>query len=183
MRSLLTITLLALLSVAQAQGTNMPRALQFSRTVNVPLSRAQVVALVDDAWANSFALDPGARLGPVSTDGGTFEGSARIVFRSAMLTAREQTAGNIHYRVTVLAENGSCQVRVTHISHSGSTAAKGGAISLGTVQEEAPADLRLAGLSRPNAATLHNEVRDVATARINLLLGRFESTLRERAAP
>ena len=183
MRSLVTIALLALLCAVQAQVPSAPPALQFTRTVNVPLSKGQVGALVKAAWENSFALDPGARLEAPTADGRSFEGAARVPFRSSMLIGREQSAGNIRYRVTIVAENGSCQVRVTNINHTGSAAAKGGAISIGPLRETPPPDLRLPGLSRSNGTALFIEVRDAATARLKLLLDRFESTLRDRAQP
>ena len=182
-RGILLLLLALMGSFVLAQGTEVPGALQFTRTVNLPLSRAQVAALVNAAWENSFALDPGAKLGSGETQGPAFEGSARIAFRSEMVTGREQSAGNIHYRVSILAENGTCQVRVSNIRHTGSTSAKQGPIDIGILREQAPADFRLAGLSRSNAIALHNEARDLATARLQQLLGRFESTLRDRAAP
>lgn len=182
-RGILFPLLVLLGPLVSAQSTEVPGALQFTRTVNLPLSRAQVAALVKAAWENSFALDPGAKLGSVDTQGPAFDGSARIAFRSEMVTGREQSAGNIHYRVSILAENGTCQIRVSNIRHTGSSSAKHGPIDIGILREQAPADYRIAGLSHSSAVALHNEARDLATARLQQLLGRFESTLRERASP
>ena len=61
--------------------------------------------------------------------------------------------------------------------------AKHGPIDIDILREQAPADYRIAGLSHSSAVALHNEARDLATARLQQLLGRFESTLRERASP
>ena len=182
-RGILLLLLVLLGPLVHAQGTEVAGALQFTRTVNLPLSRAQVAALVSAAWENSFALDPGAKLGSVETLGPAFEGAARIAFRSDMVIGREQSAGSIHYRVSIVAENGTCQVRVSYIRHTGSTSAKSDAIDIGILREQASADHRIPGLSRSNAVALHNEARDLASARLQKLLGRFESTLRDRAAP
>ncbi len=168
---------------ARGQGTaQVPTVLQSNRTVTLPLNKAQVAALVRAAWDNSFGLDPGARL-EAGTGAGNFEGLAHFNFRSADLNNRERSTGQIQYRVTVTAENGSCLVRVHSVVHKGNAAAKGGAVDLGTLRETPPADLVLPGLSRTAAARLHNEARDVAMDHLNEVLGRFEATLRARAEP
>jgi hypothetical protein len=146
------------------------------------LSKARVAALVPAAWDNSFGLDDGARIA-AQPDGSNFEGGAWHPFRPAQLEGREQAAGRLSYRVSIQADNGSCQVRVAHVTHRGSPAAKGGAIDLGVLREAPPADLRVPGLSRSRAQKLYQEAVDAANARITELLGRFEATLRERAGP
>jgi hypothetical protein len=177
------VLLFALGGGAVLQATAQPPALQFSRTVNVPLGRAQVTGLVRDAWANSFGLDQGARLSPVDGSPGAFTGVAHFAFRPQQLIGREEASGTIHYQVTVQAENGSCLVRVTGVVHKGNSAAKRDAIDLGVLRETEPEDLRVPGLSRTSGIELYREARNAAEIRIEQLLGRFESTLRDRATP
>lgn len=177
------LVLPALLGAATPMATAQPPALQFSRTVNVPLAKAQVTGLVRDAWANSFGLDPGARLTAVDGSPGAFTGVAHFAFRPHQLTGRDEASGTIHYQVTVQAENGSCLVRVTGVVHKGNSAAKRDPIDLGVLRETEPPDLRIPGLSRTSATDLYRDARTSATARIEQLLGRFESTLHDRATP
>lgn len=177
------VVLLALRGGGVPMATAQPPALQFSRAVNVPLGKSQVTGLVRDAWANSFGLDPGARLSPVDGSPGAFTGVAHFAFRPAQLAGREEASGTIHYQVTVQAENGSCLVRVTGVVHKGNSAAKLDPIDLGVLRETEPPDLRIPGLSRTSAIDLYRDARTAATARIEQLLGRFESTLRDRATP
>jgi len=180
-QALCTLLLAGLCVAGRALAQDPP--LQFTRTVTVPLAKAQVSGLVRAAWDNSFGLDPGARLTAADERTGSFLGGAHFAFRPTQLTGREQASGNIRYQVTVQAENGSCLVRVTGVVHAGNSAAKGGPIDLGPLREREPEDLRIAGLSRKAANDLHRDAREAATARIEQLMARFESTLRDRAAP
>lgn len=183
MRTLLfLVPLVVVHATGHAQAPAAPSAMQFARTVSLPLSKARVAALVPAAWDNSFGLDEGARIA-AQPDGSSFEGGAWHPFRPALLEGREQASGRLSYRVSIQADNGSCQVRVAHVTHRGSPSAKGGAIDLGVLREAPPADLRVPGLSRSRAQKLYQEAVDAANARITELLGRFEATLRERAGP
>lgn len=183
MRSLpILVSLVLLPAIGHAQAPSGPSAMQFARAISLPLSKARVAALVPAAWDNSFGLDEGARL-DAQPDGSSFEGGAWHPFRPTQLEAREQLSGRLSYRVSVQADNGSCQVRVGHVTHRGSPSAKGGAIDLGVLREAPPADLRIPGLSRSLAQKLYQGAVDAANARIIELLGRFEATLRERAGP
>ena len=55
-RGILLLLLALMGSFVLAQGTEVPGALQFTRTVNLPLSRAQVAALVNATTACPASL-------------------------------------------------------------------------------------------------------------------------------
>lgn len=178
------VAVLLLIQLAvTGQSATLPPALQFTRTVTLPLSKAQVAASVRAAWDNSFGLEEGASFKAQDSRSGTFTGVAHFAFLPQDLNGREQARGNIQYQVTIQAENGSCLLRVHAIVHRGNAGAKGGPIDLGTMREGAPEDLRVPGMGHAPAVHLYNDATNATTDHLERLMARFESTLRERAAP
>ena len=102
-----------------------------TEAVALPLSKAQIYAAAVDAWEFSFGQEPGAKLTDRDTSNNRIVGVARVNYRSAQLGSRLGSMGVINYNITIQTENGQCQVRISHLSHTGNRNAPSGAIDLG----------------------------------------------------
>ncbi len=174
---------MALAGRAQVAGPDSTAAIVFSRTFTLPLSRIQVYDAALLAWQRSFGAEPAAKLSGTDPESGVLEGSARLNYRSTVLTAREETMGTIAYRVTISAGHGECTVRVTQLVHAGNrNAIKGGlgfGLLTGTVVPPGPHP----GVSYRSAIRIYADLKQQTADRINALLAAFGSTLRQATGP
>lgn len=185
MRAALTLLLLvwALRAVPQDPGLDGPRPLVITDAVALPLSKAQIYSAALSAWEFSFGQEPGAKLTLRDSSNKRIEGMARVNFRSSQLGSRQGSMGVINYTITIQAENGQCQVRINHLSHTGNRNAPGGPIDLGTIyMGERPAG-PVPGVSKGTAARLHSDMRTQATAHIGNAMKLFASALRRASVP
>ena len=182
MRALFLLLMLPWAAV-RGQSPDSLAAVAYSQTFTVPLARAQTFDAATLAWQRSFGKEPGAKLATSDRTTGLFEGSARINFRSALLTAREETMGTISYRVTIQAGNGECTVRVTGFVHTGNATAMKGGVSFGTLIGTVAPPNGQRGISRRNEIQIWQELKATTEQRITALLSVFGSTLRQASSP
>ena len=178
-----TLVLMTLLAAARCEGqsgnTDSTAAVTFSHTFTAPLSRAQLFDAAQIAWQRSFGLEPAAKLAVADRENGVLEGTARMNYRSALLTAREETMGVVTYRVTVAAANGECSVRVTQLLHTGNRNAMHGGLSFGLLTGAMVPTAPHPGVSHRNAVRIYGELKEQAGQRVNDLVNAFGSTLRQ----
>ncbi|MBL7984232.1 MAG: hypothetical protein JNM91_04505, partial [Flavobacteriales bacterium] len=113
--SLSVPAVVAVFALSSAQtGTQVTSLVPLSLTeqVGLGMNKVRVLEVVDQAWAESFGLQPGAKVVRTDAENGLFEGSARLNYRSKLLVEREETLGPITFLITIQARNGQCQVRV-----------------------------------------------------------------------
>lgn len=180
MRALLTTLLLLVLlsSHAQVSSIDANGRLAIMEEIGVPLSRLALVNAARTAWDRSFALEPGARLLRTDAENGVIEGTARVNFRSTVLTAREETQGTITYQVSIHLRNGLCTVHVHDLVHRGNRDAAGGGLDIGPIASgDAPAE-HYPGMGLNASRRLHEDARSAAAARIKELLRVFGGVLR-----
>lgn len=178
--ALLTIPLLVGARVhAQAASTLPP--VMLTEEIGLAMNKVQVLAAAERIWANTFGLEPGARL--LGTDGATGQiaGTARVNYRGRLLAFREETMGGITYAISVQARNGQCIVRLHDFKHVGNRSAPNGGVSLGLLLEgEAPLEhyphMGL-GMSRK----LHADARKAALDRAQEVLRLFAARMRSAA--
>lgn len=175
-------TLLLFLAAARVLCQTTPEAApgQFmvSEDIGLAMNKAQVLAAAQEAWSNSFGLEPGGQLNLVDTENGLLEGAARVNYRSKLLMGREETMGTVAYQVTIQAKNGQCQVRVHNLRHTGNRSAQGGGINAGTIMEgDAPLE-HYAGVGLGISRRMHNDIRETANTRLRENLRRFSARLR-----
>ena len=185
MRAALTLLLLACVvrAMPQTSGLDGPRPLVITEAVALPLSKAQIYAAAVDAWELSFGQEPGAKLTDRDTSNNRIEGVARVNYRSAQLGSRLGSMGVINYNITIQTENGQCQVRISHLSHTGNRNAPSGAIDLGTIYTGNRPEEPVPGVSKGSAERLHADMRAQATAHIGDVMKRFSSAMRRAAGP
>lgn len=185
MRAALTLLLLVCVvrAVPQPSGLDGPRPLVITDAVALPLSKAQIYAAALNAWEFSFGQEPGAKLTDRDTSNNKIEGSARVNFRSSQLGSRLGSMGVINYTVTIQAENGQCQVRINHLSHTGNRNAPNGSIDLGTIYTGERPQEPVPGASKGTADRLHADMRAQAAAHIGDVMKRFASAMRRAADP
>ncbi|MCB0790225.1 MAG: hypothetical protein H6595_03725 [Flavobacteriales bacterium] len=166
-------------------GTSIPAqdpvtvgALGHASSVSLPLSKAIVFERAIEAWNTIIAIEPGATLVITDPDTGILEGTARIRFRSHVLSGREQTMGSIHYRIRIQAMHGECRIAFSAFKHTGNPGAARGAIDLGLLTASGPPAQRLPGLSRPIATRIMDEARKAALERAVHITRLFEASLR-----
>lgn len=149
-----------------------------SEDVGLAMNRAQVFAAAQDAWAASFAQEPGAQVSLTDAENGLIEGSARMNYRGKMLMGREETMGTVTYQVSIKATNGQCHVRIHNIRHTGNRGARGGGLNVGPILVgEAPSE-RYPGMGLGPSRRIHAEVREAAANRLRENLRRFAARLR-----
>ncbi|MBV6404819.1 MAG: hypothetical protein IT228_02700 [Flavobacteriales bacterium] len=154
------------------------QALLFSASYSLPMSASQVLERAREAWSQSFAREPGARLNPANDRPDQLEGSAHFNFRSTTLTGREETMGRVSYRVRISATNGGCEVTIGPFRHTGNRAALRGGTDLGLITAAGPPTHRPPGLSGRTTTTLLGEIRQLARQKGEGLLRNFGALLR-----
>jgi len=178
----LTLVLLTLLAywpgraqdLAQPPGT----ALSFSRSVSVPLNAAQLFNAASEAYTWTFGKEPGAKMLLTDKAKGTLKGTARMNFRSAMLTGREETMGTVSYVVLAQVSAGECRLTVTELVHTGNKNISRGGIHLKQLVRNDDQVYPAGGMGRSNLIRVHRELREASTAHITGLLQAFEARLR-----
>lgn len=179
--SLSVPAVVAVFALSSAQtGTQVTSLVPLSLTeqVGLGMNKVRVLEVVDQAWAESFGLQPGAKVVRTDAENGLFEGSARLNYRSKLLVEREETLGPITFLITIQARNGQCQVRVHGFVHKGDRNAPGGGLDLGTLYEgDAPAE-RYPGMGLNISRKLHADARAFAVEKTQELMRRFCARLR-----
>lgn len=171
------------LAHAQGQDAETAIALGFTRSMSIPLNAVQFFDRASEAWTWTFGKEPGAKLLGADRDAGILEGTARLNFRSTMLTGREESMGTVTYHVRLQVHAGECRAVVSGLSHTGNHSTRLGGIHLGTIMRN-DTDLRpVGGMGRGNLERLHAEVRGSATTRINSLLQAMEARIRASVEP
>jgi len=185
MRHALTLLLAFATGVVPAQGPerDAATALGFSRSMSIPLNAVQFFDRASEAWTWTFGKEPGAKLKLSDRGSGVLEGSARVNFRSTMLTGREESMGSITYHVRLQTHAGECRAVISGLIHAGNRTTHTGGINLGTIMRNDKDVASVPGMSRMNLVRLHTEVREVATSRINALLQAMEARIRASVEP
>lgn len=156
-------------------------AIGFSRSVSVPLNAYQLFDKALEAWTWTFGKEPGALLRRSDRESGVIEGSARVNFRSTMLTGREESMGTIAYRVTIMVHAGVSRITVQELVHTGNRGALRGGIHLGRLARGSSPQERVPGLGRANTERLYAEVKEHSQERITQVMQAFEARLRANA--
>ncbi len=175
--------LCTLLGHAQALSSDSLSAISYSRSVSVPLNAYQLFDKALDAWTWTFGQQPGATLRRSDRESGMIEGTARVNFRSEMLTGREESMGSITYRVTIQVRAGGSRITIQELTHNGNRAALRGGIHLGVLTRGMAPPQRVPGLGRANTERLYAEVKQRAEQRTDQLMQAFEARLRANAEP
>ena len=151
--------------------------------MSIPLNGVQLYDQVLEAWTWTFGKEPGAKLLRSSREEGVLEGTARVNFRSMMLTGREETMGTISYTVHIQVRAGECRAVVSQFVHTGNLTTSRGGISLGRLLRDESTITTVRGLGHGNTVSLHAELRETATERIETLLRTMESRIRANLEP
>lgn len=183
MRPLVILALLLLPFLAMAQVDTVPaRPLVLQDVFGLQLSRMQVFAAADQAWAYTFGQEPGAKIELDDADHGLLEGTARFNYRSNILTDREETMGVITYHITIQAENGQCRIRISQVQHTGNRAALSGGIDLGPIYAGDRPRTRVPGMSFGTAEKVHADMRMQISAQVQKVMNAFAARMRTAAA-
>lgn len=175
------LALVALPGKGQSLATDTSGAISYSRSVSVPLNAYQLYDKALDAWTWTFGKEPGAVLRRSDRESGMIEGTARVNFRSTMLTGREESMGTITYRVTIQVRAGGSRITVNELVHSGNRAALRGGIHMGILARGSGPQQRVPGLGRANSERLYAELKEHSHSRITQLMQAFEARLRANA--
>lgn len=151
--------------------------------IGVHLSRTQVFDAALDAWNWTFGQQPGAHLDVQDRATGVIEGRARVNFRSKDLTCREETMGTISYHVVIRTENGNCAVQVGRIMHTGNRNATRGGLDIGTIYAEDGQVARASTIGLKRTRSLHQEIREIVSAKITELMRAFAARMRHAGEP
>lgn len=164
--------------LAQVSSIDANGRFAMMEEIGVPLSRVALAGAARTAWDRSFGMEPAARLLRVDVENGMLEGTARVNYRSTLLTAREETQGTITYQVSVHLRNGLCTVHVHDLVHRGNREAAGGGLDIGPILTgDAPAE-HYPGIGLNASRKLHADARTAASDRLTELLRVFAGVLR-----
>lgn len=179
--SLSTTAVVAVFALCSAQSLTQATTMvpiSLTEQVGLGMNKVRVLEVVNQAWAESFGLQPGAKVVRTDAENGLFEASTRLNYRSKLLVEREETMGPITFLITVQAGNGHCQVRAHGFVHKGNRNAPGGGIDLGTLYEgDAPAE-RYPGMGLNISRKLHADARAIALEKTQELMRKFCARLR-----
>ncbi len=184
LRRSLVLLLLPLLGVSAAWApAQQATAITYDRSIAVGLNGVQLFDKASEAWTWTFGKEPGAKLLRTERGSGLLEGTARMNFRSEMLTGREETMGVVQYRVTIRTHPGECRVVVSELTHTGNRTTAMGGIHMGLLRQGGDAVPAVRGMGRANAKRLHDELVATADGRIQQLLRAFEARVRAGSTP
>lgn len=169
--------------MAQFPGSDSTAALQYTRSLSVPLNVFQLYDHALTAWTWTFGKEPGATLRRSSREEGIIEGTARIPFRSQMLTGREESMGVIQYRVTIHLKAGECRTVVSELTHIGNKTTPNGGIHLGLLTKAEVPPKKVSGMGRSNVARLYAEVKALGASHVTAMMQAFEARLRADLEP
>lgn len=159
------------------------RPIAYSRSVVVPLNGVLLFDKVNEAWTWTFGKEPGAKLLRSDRNAGIMEGTARVNFRSAGLTFREESMGPVQYHILLNIKAGECRITVNELIHTGNRATTRGGVHLGLLTESDTPPKKVRGSGGGNARRLYAEVKLVAETRITSVLKAFEARLRASVEP
>ena len=179
---LLVACLLFLVGTAQDPGSNAA-AITYSRSIGIPLNGVMLFDKATEAWTWTFGKEPGAKLLRSERAEGVIEATARLNFRSEMLTGREESMGIVQYRVLVHVRAGECRITVSELTHSGNRTTSRGGIHLGLLAKGEDPLRKAPGMGGSNTRRLYTEIKDVSQTRITGLLQAFESRLKASVEP
>ncbi len=183
MRVLPLFALLLLPCLTKAQTDTVPaRPLILQDAIGLQLSRMQVYAAAQEAWAYTFGQEPGAKVDLKDAENGLLEGTARFNYRSNFLVDREETMGVITYHITIQADNGQCRVRITQITHTGNRNAMGGGIDMGPIYAGDRPLIKIPGMSLGSAQKVHADMRMQVSIQIHKVMNAFATRMRTAAA-
>lgn len=184
--AMVRVLLMALMACAalplRAQADSSA-SVTYSRTVRAPLNGLLLFDKALDAWTWTFGREPGARLQLSERATGQIEGTARVNYRSAQLSLREETMGAVQYRVVITVKAGECRIHVGELTHTGNRSTPRGGVHLGLLTRGEAPSRRLQGVGGGTAKRIHTEVKAVADARIVALLQAFEARLKAQVEP
>lgn len=184
LRRSLVLLLLPLLGICAAWAPmQQATAITYDRSIAVGLNGVQLFDKASEAWTWTFGKEPGAKLLRTERGPGLLEGTARMNFRSEMLTGREETMGVVQYRVTIRTQPGECRVVVSELTHIGNRNTSLGGIHMGLLRQGPDAVPALRGMGRANAKRLHDELVAASNTRIEQLLRAFEARIRAGSTP
>ena len=180
----LALLLMPLLGICAARApAQQATAITYDRSIAVGLNGVQLFEKANEAWTWTFGKEPGAKLLRTERGSGLLEGTARMNFRSEMLTGREETMGVVQYRVTIRTQPGECRVVVSDLTHIGNRNTSLGGIHMGLLRQGTDAVPALRGMGKANADRLHEELLATSNTRIQQLLRAFESRVRAGSTP
>lgn len=184
-RTVVRLAPFLLLMYAPVEGRTQEPAtpITYTRSVSVPLNGLQLFDKVLEAWTWTFGKEPGARLLVKDREQGVLEATARVNFRSEMLTMREESMGTIQYHITLQVRAGECRTLVSEFIHTGNKTTARGGVHLGLLTRAASPTKRVPGMGRGNSQRLYAEVKQQADGRVNALIQAFESRLRASVTP
>lgn len=182
-RSLTAVLLFSYAVPLTAQDAREDAALNFSRSMSIPLNAVHLFDKALEAWTWTFGQEPGASLKRSDRSGGIIEGTARVNFRSEMLTGREESMGVIQYRVTIMIHAGECRLTVSELTHIGNRSAPRGGIHCGLLTRGLDPTVRVPGLGHGNVQRLYADLKSVSSTRITAVMQSFEARLRASAEP
>lgn len=179
------IASLLLLMHAPVEGRTQEPAtpITYTRSVSVPLNGVQLFDKVVEAWTWTFGKEPGAKVLVKDREQGVLEATARMNFRSEMLTMREESMGTIQYHIVLHVRAGECRTVVSELIHSGNKNTARGGVHLGLLTRADAPSRRVPGMGKGNVHRLYAEVKQQADTRISALIQAFESRLRASVAP
>lgn len=169
--------------MAQPMAGGTGAALAFGHSIALPMNAVHLHDAAAEAWTWTFGKEPGARLAATDRAEGILRGSARINFRSAMLTGREETTGTISYQVHIQVKAGECRITVNDLVHTGNRDTYRGGIHLNRLMRNDADAHKPGGMGRANIERLHGELRLLATERIHAVMQAFEARLRAGLDP
>lgn len=177
--SLVILTILVACLHGMSARAQAPAAvLTFSRSVSVPLNALQLFDAASDAWTWTFGKEPGARVLSSDRSTGIMKGTARLNFRSLMLTGREESMGTVSYQLLIQVQAGECRITISELTHTGNRNTARGGIHLKQLMRADGDAQKTEGLSRTNVERLHGELRAASTEHLTGLLQAFEARLR-----
>ena len=136
-----------------------------------------------EAWTWTFGKEPGAKLLRSERAEGIIEATARLNFRSEMLTGREESMGIVQYRVLVNVRAGECRIAISELTHTGNRTTARGGMHMGLLAKGEDPLRKVPGMGGSNARRLYAEIKAVSQARITGLLQAFESRLKASVEP
>lgn len=183
MRWGLSLLFMFLVASCAAQEEASGPALGYTRTINVPLNAVLLFDRSLDAWNWTFGREPGAKLVLSDRGGGVIEGTARLNFRSAQLSLREETTGVIQYRAVISIKAGECRISISELTHTGNRGTPRGGLHMGLLARGDMPIKKVRGAAGASVRKAYEEIKQVSEARVLTLLQAFEARLRASSDP
>ncbi|HEY0977366.1 MAG TPA: hypothetical protein VGE21_07835 [Flavobacteriales bacterium] len=163
----------------QADTSTAGGGLVISETVALSLSKGRIHEAAKKHWPFTFGQEPGARLEHADASTGMIEGTARLNYRSSIITAREETLGVISYRISIQSNNGQCTVQVSNFRHTGNSGAVGQGIDLGRIYKDQRPSVRVRGIGMSVAQRIHADMQQQCRDRVGQVVRAFAARLRQ----